>query len=181
MARSRRWHSKFRKIRNSTWAAVVCTGRRPTISPSYACCSINAQNHIGDLNVTKLPTAVPPLSNEVELYLEQDKKWGLSFLINTQRTAEGRSPGSLAWAGLANTYFWLDTTRNIGVILMQLLPFFDKTALDLFATFERGVYDSLDTTKAAAEVAVGSPSWGLAMRTQAPAQALRQPDATTTW
>jgi hypothetical protein len=33
---------------------------------------------------------------------------------------------------------------------MQLLPFFDKTALDLFATFERGVYDSLYTTKAAA-------------------------------
>jgi methyl acetate hydrolase len=110
-----------------------------------------AQNHIGDLNVGKLPTAMPPLSNEVELYPEQDKKWGLSFLINTQRTAEGRSPGSLAWAGLANTYFWLDTTRKIGgVILMQLLPFFDKTALDLFATFERGVYDSLDTTKAAA-------------------------------
>src|SRR6202043_458172 len=44
-----------------------------------------AQNHIGDLNVTKLPTAMPPLSNDVELYPEQDKKWGLSFLINTKR------------------------------------------------------------------------------------------------
>jgi CubicO group peptidase (beta-lactamase class C family) len=52
-----------------------------------------AQNHIGNLNVGKLPTAMPPLSNEVELYPEQDKKWGLSFLINTQRTAEGRSAG----------------------------------------------------------------------------------------
>jgi CubicO group peptidase (beta-lactamase class C family) len=80
-----------------------------------------------------------------------EQRNGVSFLINTQCTAEGRSPGSLAWAGLANTYFWLDTTRKIGgVILMQLLPFFDKTALDLFATFERGVYDSLYTTKAAA-------------------------------
>jgi methyl acetate hydrolase len=110
-----------------------------------------AQNHIGNLNVTKLPTAMPPLSNDVELYPEQDKKWGLSFLINTKRTAEGRSPGSLAWAGLANTYFWIDRTRNIGgVILMQLLPFADKIALDLFATFERGVYESLDGAKVAA-------------------------------
>jgi CubicO group peptidase (beta-lactamase class C family) len=113
--------------------------------------ALMAQNHIGDLNVTKLPTAMPPLSNDVELYPEQDKKWGLSFLINTKRTAEGRSAGGLAWAGLANTYFWLDATRNIGgVILMQLLPFADKAALDLFATFERGVYQSLDGAKAAA-------------------------------
>jgi CubicO group peptidase (beta-lactamase class C family) len=113
--------------------------------------ALMAQNHIGDLNVTKLPTAMPPLSNDVELYPEQDKKWGLSFLINTKRTAEGRSAGGLAWAGLANTYFWLDATRNIGgVILMQLLPFADKAALDLFATFERGIYQSLDGAKAAA-------------------------------
>ena len=55
------------------------------------------------------------------------KKWGLSFLINTAKTPEGRSPGSLAWAGLANTYFWIDPSRNVtGVILMQLLPFADK-------------------------------------------------------
>jgi methyl acetate hydrolase len=109
------------------------------------------QNHIGDLNVTKLPTAMPPFSNDVDLYPEQDKKWGLSFLINTKRTAEGRSPGSLAWAGLANTYFWIDPARKIGgVILMQLLPFADTKALELYATLERGVYQSLDGTRVAA-------------------------------
>jgi CubicO group peptidase (beta-lactamase class C family) len=110
-----------------------------------------AQNHIGDINVAKLPTALPGLSNDVELYPEQNKKWGLSFLINTKRTAEGRSAGSLAWAGLANTYFWLDPARKVGgVILMQFLPFADKTALELFTAFERGVYQSLDGTKVAA-------------------------------
>jgi len=110
-----------------------------------------AQNQIGALNVTKLSTTMPPFSNDVDLYPEQDKKWGLSFLINTKRTAEGRSPGSLAWAGLPNTYFWLDHARKIGgVILMQLLPFADQKALELFAAFERGVYQNLDGTKAAA-------------------------------
>ena len=62
------------------------------------------------------------------------KKWGLGFLINTAKTPEGRSPGSLAWAGLANTYFWIDPARNVaGVILMQLLPFADAKCLEAFA------------------------------------------------
>jgi len=113
--------------------------------------ALMAQNHIGELNVTRLPTTSPGASNDVDLYPDQDKKWGLSFLINTKRTAEGRSPGSLAWAGLANTYFWLDPVRKVGgVILMQFFPFADKTALGLFAELERGVYQSLDGTAAQA-------------------------------
>ena len=102
------------------------------------------QNHIGDLTVNKMPTAAPMYTNTVDLYPEQVKKWGLSFLINTAKTAEGRSAGSLAWAGLANTYYWIDPTRDVcGVILMQLLPFADGKCLEAFAGFERGVYDGL--------------------------------------
>jgi len=109
------------------------------------------ENHIGDLNVTPMKSAIPEASNDVELFPEQDKKWGLSFLINTRPTAEGRSAGSLAWAGLANTYFWVDRTRDVGgLILTQLLPFGDAKVLQLFATLERGVYDSLGGSKAAA-------------------------------
>src|SRR5947209_3363688 len=69
-----------------------------------------AQNHIGELNVRRLPAAIPQVTNEINLYPDQDKKWGLGFMINTQPTAEGRSAGSLAWAGLANTYYWIDPT-----------------------------------------------------------------------
>jgi CubicO group peptidase (beta-lactamase class C family) len=103
------------------------------------------QNHIGDLSVTKMTSVAPMYTNDVDLYPDQVKKWGLSFLINTAKTAEGRSPGSLAWAGLANTYFWIDPSRDVtGVILMQLLPFADNKCLDAFAGFERGVYAGLD-------------------------------------
>ena len=103
-----------------------------------------SQNHIGDLNVTRMTTAIPEVSQDVDLYPEQEKKWGLSFLINTQRTAEGRSPGSLAWAGLANTYFWLDPAAAVGgVFLTQSLPFADPKPLTLFARFEKGVYAGL--------------------------------------
>jgi methyl acetate hydrolase len=109
------------------------------------------QNHIGELNMGKMPAAIPQVTNDVDLYPDQDKKWGLSFMINTQRTAEGRSAGSLAWAGLANTYYWIDPTRNVGgVILTQLFPFADKIVLGLFSGFERAVYEALDGMKRAA-------------------------------
>ncbi len=107
--------------------------------------ALMGQNHIGDLSVTKMISVAPMYTNDVDLYPDQVKKWGLSFLINTAKTAEGRSPGSLAWAGLANTYFWIDPARNVaGVILMQLLPFVDKKCLEAYAGFERGDYAGLD-------------------------------------
>jgi CubicO group peptidase (beta-lactamase class C family) len=104
-----------------------------------------AQNHIGELVVTKMTSAAAIYSNDVDLFPGIVKKWGLSFLINTAKTAEGRSAGSLAWAGVANTYFWIDPVRDVaGVILMQVLPFFDPKCLEAFAGFERGVYAGLD-------------------------------------
>jgi methyl acetate hydrolase len=104
-----------------------------------------AQNHIGDLVVTKMISAVPIYTNDVDLFPGMVKKWGLSFMINTGKTPEGRSPGSLFWAGLANTYFWIDPARDVaGVILMQLVPFADQKCLETFAGFERGVYAGLD-------------------------------------
>ena len=109
------------------------------------------QNHIGQLNMTRMTSAVAFATNDVNLYPDMEKKWGLSFLINTARTPEGRSPGSLAWAGLANTYFWIDPSRDVaGVILMQVLPFVDQKCLEAFAGFESGVYAGLDATKQAA-------------------------------
>jgi methyl acetate hydrolase len=107
--------------------------------------AVMGQNHIGALNMTKMTSAVAFATNDVDLYPGMVKKWGLSFMINTAKTLEGRSPGSLFWAGLANTYFWIDPARDVtGVILMQVLPFSDKKCLETFAGFERGVYAGLD-------------------------------------
>src|ERR1700709_2419318 len=109
------------------------------------------QNHIGELNMPKLTSAIAFATNDVDLYPGMDKKWGLSFMINTAKTPEGRSPGSLAWAGLANTYYWIDPLRDIsGVILMQVLPFADGKCLGAFAAFERGVHAGLDAGREAA-------------------------------
>lgn len=107
--------------------------------------ALMGQNHIGDLTISKMTTVAPMYTNDVDLFPDIVKKWGLSFLINNAKTPEGRSAGSLAWAGLANTYFWIDPARDVcGVILMQVLPFVDAKCLEAFAGFERGVYAGLD-------------------------------------
>src|ERR1700681_1617666 len=51
------------------------------------------QNHIGELVVPKIISAAPIYSNDVDLFPGIVKKWGLSFLINTAKTPEGRSAG----------------------------------------------------------------------------------------
>ena len=102
-------------------------------------------NHIGNVLVGALKTAMAPLSNDVDVFPGMPKKWGLSFLINTQQAPTGRSAGSLAWAGLANTYFWIDRAKGVGgVYLSQVLPFADKKSLPLFAGFETEVYRSMN-------------------------------------
>lgn len=102
------------------------------------------RNQIGDLEVPRFESVAPELSNDVDFYPGMSKKWGLSFLINTERTPEGRSPGSLAWAGLANSYYWIDRSAGVtGVLFTQILPFLDPEAVPLFQRFERAVYASL--------------------------------------
>jgi methyl acetate hydrolase len=103
-----------------------------------------SMNQIGRVLVGPLKTAIPPLSNDVDVFPGMPKKWGLSFLINTEKAPTGRSAGSLAWAGLANTYFWIDPVKGIGgVYLSQVLPFVDKKSLPLFGEFETAVYQSV--------------------------------------
>lgn len=102
-----------------------------------------SQNAMGHLRVRLLPTQSPALSEDAEFFPGTPKTWGLSFMINEATAPTGRSAGSLAWAGLANTYFWIDPQRKIGgLIMMQVLPFVDRRALAVFTAFEKAVYAS---------------------------------------
>ena len=102
------------------------------------------ENQMGTLNVQLLETVIPAYSNDAEFFPGMVKKWGLGFMLNTERVPGGRSADSLAWAGLGNTYFWIDPVKHIaGVILMQLVPFADSKALELYDRFEKAVYAGL--------------------------------------
>ncbi len=98
----------------------------------------------GDISVVPMISAVPAMSNDVVLYPDQALKWSLGFMVNTEQTAEGRSAGSLAWAGLYNSYYWIDLHRGVcGVFITQLLPFADPATLHAFRDYEKAIYDSL--------------------------------------
>lgn len=101
-----------------------------------------SRNQMGECRVTRLGTAMPPFSNDAEFFPGLPKTWGLGFMINEAPAPTGRSAGSLAWAGLANSYFWIDPAKGVGgAFLTQVLPFVDEKAFPLYLDFERTVYE----------------------------------------
>lgn len=102
--------------------------------------ALMGQNQIGSVSVPALKSALPRSADFT--FIDDNKdKWGLGFLITTNQVAGKRSPGSLSWGGINNTFFWVDPAKGIaGVILMQYLPFADAKALATYDTFERGAY-----------------------------------------
>ncbi len=100
-----------------------------------------SRNQMGAVSVRALATALPALSNDFTFVHDNRDKWGLGFLITTDAVPGLRSAGSLSWGGLNNTYFWVDRTRGVaGVVMMQLLPFADPKALEIYEEFERQIY-----------------------------------------
>lgn len=98
-------------------------------------------NQIGESTAGKMKSFQPQTSSDVDMQPGATEKWGLGFLINTTPYEGGRSAGSLAWAGLFNTFYWIDPKKSrCGVLLMQFLPFVDKEAIGLLADFERSAY-----------------------------------------
>ena len=99
------------------------------------------RNHIGNVGVRALKTAMPERSSDFTFVADGRDKWGIGFMITSDARPGRRSAGSLSWGGLNNTYFWLDPARGLaGVILMQYLPFSDIKGLAVYDGFEREVY-----------------------------------------
>jgi len=106
--------------------------------------ALMAQNHIAVPGAGILRRANPHMTHDLDLFPGKRTGWGLSFLINLEDAPTGRSAGSLTWAGMGNTYFWLDPKRQVaGVLLTQVLPFADPIVLRLFEAFETTVYRAL--------------------------------------
>jgi methyl acetate hydrolase len=105
------------------------------------------RNAIGDLNVPMIRSSNPALALEVETFPGQVKKWGLTFLINTEDIEGFRSAGSLTWGGVHNTYFWIDLKNGItAVVLMQIMPIGDPHVQEMMIGFERSLYAAISST-----------------------------------
>ena len=103
-----------------------------------------SSNQIGPLGAGKLKTFRPAVSADVDFHPGATDKFGFGFLINTTAYEGGRSAGSLAWAGVANTFYWIDPHRQIcAAIMMQFLPFVDPQGVGMLHDFEHSVYATL--------------------------------------
>ena len=106
--------------------------------------ALMGENHIGAVSVPAQESTLPR-SADFTFIADGRDKWGLGFLITADQVHGKRSPGSLSWGGINNTFFWIDPARGIaGVIMMQYLPFADVKALAVYDTFERGAYRIAD-------------------------------------
>ncbi len=96
-------------------------------------------------HVTGLPAAIGELTNEAEFFPGQKKSWAYTFMINEEDAPTGRPAGSIGWAGLANTYFWIDRKNRIGGYwATQVFPFFDPVSFTSgYLDFETAVYDAI--------------------------------------
>jgi methyl acetate hydrolase len=108
------------------------------------------QNGLGDMKIHGLPGAIPTLSHFAEFFPGMSKSWALSFMINDETAPTGRSAGALAWAGLANLYFWIDRAADVGGFwATQVFPFVDPTSVGGYLDFETAVYRTSEMKQAA--------------------------------
>lgn len=100
-----------------------------------------SRNQIGDLRAGYMGSAMPDLAQPFDTFPDQHTGWGLGFLINPEPIEGGRSAGSLAWAGIFNSYYWIDPAAGVaGVFISQLSPFGDPGALAAFGVLEQMAY-----------------------------------------
>ena len=103
-----------------------------------------AKDGLNGRKITMVPTSIPSLSNDAEFFPGMPKSWGYTYMINDEKAPTGRSAGSLAWAGLANLYYWIDKSKGVGGMWgTQLFPFADATSVGGYLEFETAVYNSL--------------------------------------
>ncbi len=103
------------------------------------------QNQIGELTVDRQTGVNTDISREFPLGSGKDK-FGYGFQITTNESEDSdmRSNGSCSWAGLYNTHFWVDPKKEVaGLLMMQVLPFYDEICMDIYKKFEKLVYELL--------------------------------------
>ncbi len=98
-------------------------------------------NHIGELRPKALVTQVPEVSNDADLAFGASATFGLGLLIHPEGLPSGRRANTGSWAGLFNTYYWIDRESDLyGIFGTQILPFYDAATISTLAGFEQAVY-----------------------------------------
>lgn len=98
-------------------------------------------NHLSGIALPALvPSAVAHLSNDMAS-LPFRQGFGLGVQLLLEDVPGMRTAGAGFWAGLFNSYFWVDRSAGVaGALLTQVLPFFDDAILATFSAVEQAAY-----------------------------------------
>jgi CubicO group peptidase (beta-lactamase class C family) len=90
-----------------------------------------------------LCSAVPELTNDVPSPPFR-QTWGLGLHMTLEDVPGMRRAGTGDWAGIFNSFFWVDRKTGVAVVvMMQVLPFFDHGAVETALALEAAVYAQL--------------------------------------
>ncbi len=104
-----------------------------------------ARPAVGDVPIRRMASTAPDLAADLDLLPGTGATFGPGGLILTEAAPTGRSAGSMSWAGIANTWFWVDPIRGIaGLWMSQTLPFLDPRVRDACLAYEAAAYAMLD-------------------------------------
>ena len=93
--------------------------------------------HVGTEDVDTKPRG------DKDFFFDSYDNWTLAWAYEENSVVRPR--GTAYWAGFFNTYFTIDFENEFALVYMtQILPFNDMNSYNLFTSFERIVYDSLD-------------------------------------
>lgn len=118
---------------------AIAAGGAPLLGPAMFGQVLQSQT--GERDAGALTTANAALANDFRPLAGQRPRHGLAGLVNLDPVPGGRAAGSLAWAGLANCYYWADPQSGAaGVLMAQLFPFADPQVIAAFEAVERWTY-----------------------------------------
>jgi len=101
-------------------------------------------------SVVMLPGVIPSLSNDAEFFPGIKKSWSYTFMVNDEDAPTGRPAGAIGWAGLANTFYWIDRKNGFGGYwATQILPFGDPTSFVGYMDLETASYANYQARMAA--------------------------------
>ena len=98
-------------------------------------------NNIEDIQLAALGTVMPEVSNTADMTFGNPATFGLGLLLHSEGIEGGRKAYSGSWAGLFNSYYWVDReSKTYGIFGTQILPFFDAASVDTLLKLEQAVY-----------------------------------------
>ena len=108
---------------------------------SEASVAVMQADQMQGLLFQKMMSAVPLITADFDPFPGTRVTHSFGFLRNEADIPGRRAAGSLGWAGICNTHYWIDPARDVAAVFMtQSLPFAEARVMRAFENFEQAVY-----------------------------------------